>query len=175
MEQFLKIWSTNSPLLSDTMALKKNSPYKIFFNKGIQNMIDNGELQLYKQRNSKLTIIDCNLLPEGGVSLGFHKMASIFTILLFGTILGALFLFYECFRKPKKIANSFSKEKMHLLYNEFAALIDNFKKTNIQELRKKCQVPDSRFCESSGSKNCKTISIYTRIPKQIPELPYINE
>ena len=65
-----------------TMTLKKNSPYKIFFNKGIQNMIDNGELQLYKQRNTELAIIDCNLLPEEGVSLGFHKMAFIFTILL---------------------------------------------------------------------------------------------
>ena len=103
MEQLLKIWSSKTAFLSDSMALKKNSPYKIFFNKGIQNMIDNGELQLYKQRNSKLTIIDCNLLPEGGVSLGFHKMVSIFTILLFGTVLSALSLFYECFRRPKKL------------------------------------------------------------------------
>ena len=71
--------------------------------------------------------------------------------------------------------NSFSKEKMHLIYNEIAVLIYNFGKTNIQELRKKCNVPDSRFCELSENKNCKSISFYTRIPKQILELPYINE
>ena len=170
MEQLLKIWSSKTAFLSDSMALKKNSPYKIFFNKGIQNMIDNGELHRYKQRNL-LTIVDCNLLPDGGVSLGFHKMAFIFTILLVGTMISSLFLFYEFLRKPQRIVYSFSKEKLILLYNEVAAMIENFQKTNIQDLRKKCLVPDSRFCESSGIRRSKRISVKARIPKRIPELP----
>ena len=87
------------------MALKKNSPYKIFFDWGIQNIISNGELDLYKQRNSNLKI-GCNVSPEEGNSLDFRKTASIFIMLSFGALLSILFIFYESLKKPKNIVNS---------------------------------------------------------------------
>ena len=76
------------------MALKKNSPYKSFFAKGIQNMIYNGVWFLYKHRNSE-SMIDCNEPPQDGHPFHFLKIASIFIILFFGALLSILFLFYE--------------------------------------------------------------------------------
>ena len=75
-------------------------------------MIRNGELHLHKQRNAEQSS-DCNVSPEHGNPLGFLKMASIFAILLFGTLLSTILLFLECFKKPKTIMND--KEKMKLL------------------------------------------------------------
>ena len=90
------------------MALKMNSPYTMFFNKAIGSMRDNGQLILYKQRNSKFTTI-CNLPQEEGNQLGFLKTITIFAILSFGALLSIFYLLYECVRKPKNIVNSLSQ------------------------------------------------------------------
>ena len=83
------------------MALKKNSPYTMFFNKAIQSMKDNGQLSLYKQRNSKSTT-SCDLPNEEGNQLGFLKTITIFAILSFGALLSIFYLLYECFKKPQE-------------------------------------------------------------------------
>ena len=149
------------------MALKKNSPYKIFFDWGIQNMISNGELHLYKQRNSKLKI-GCNISPEEGNPLDFLKTASIFIMLSFGALLSILFVFYESFKKQKNIANSLSEEKRNLLNKQISAMVEIFENTDIQSLRKICEVLDSTFCS-------KRISTHIKIPEKNPELYPINE
>ena len=131
------------------MALKKNSPYKKFFDKGIQNMIDNGQLQLYSQRNTELTI-DCNKTPDEGNPFNFLKTASIFIILSFGVILSTLFLLFECLKRPKNCVNSLSEENITLFYRQFSSMVEKFEITNIQAFRIICQDPDSRLCGECG-------------------------
>lgn len=81
------------------MALKKNSPYKKFFAKEIQNMIYNGVWNHYKERNSE-SVTDCNKPPEDGHPFHLFKIASIFIILFFGALSSILFLLYE-YIKPQ--------------------------------------------------------------------------
>ena len=132
--------------------MKKNSPYRIFFNKGILDLIGNGALQLYKQRNSEMTI-DCNISPEEGESSDFFKTASIFLILFIGAILSIFFLSYESFKKPEDITNSLSEEKMNLYYNQIYIMAKNFENTDVQDLREICQIPDFRFFTTSKKEN----------------------
>ena len=80
INKLLNVWKSNSPMFQEAIALKKNSPYKIFFNKGIQNMKANGEMHLYKRQNSEYTN-DCSVSPEEGIPFDFLKTASIFIIL----------------------------------------------------------------------------------------------
>ena len=131
------------------MALKKNSPYKKFFDKGIQNMVDNGQLKLYKQRNTELTI-DCKKPPDEGNPFDFLKTASIFIILSFGVLLSTLFLLYECLKRPKNFVNSLSEEKITLFYSQFTAMFEKFEITDIQALRIICQDSDSSLCGACG-------------------------
>ena len=142
------------------MAMKKNSPYKIFFDWGIQNMRGNGELHLYEQRNSNFTI-DCNVYPEERDPSDFLKTASIFIMLLFGALLSILFLFHERFKKSKSKSSTakelkHTEEKMNLYYNQICIMAKNFENTDIQALRKICQVPDPRFCRVSGNNKITT-------------------
>ena len=67
-------------------------------------MKDNGQLSLYKQRNSKFTT-SCDLPNEEGNQLGFLKTITIFAILPFGALLSIFYLLYECFRKPKNFVH----------------------------------------------------------------------
>ena len=144
MIQLLKVWTSNLPLQYDSMALKKNSPYKYFFNKLILKMIYNGELYLFKQRNSELKN-ECNLPSEEGKPLNFFKTASIFATLCFGVLISTLFLLYESYQRPKKISNSLSEEKMNLYFNHIHPMAEKFEKTDIQELKRICHVPESRL------------------------------
>ena len=155
------------------MALKKNSPYKVFFDKAILNMIENGELYLYKQQNSELKI-DCNVPPEEGYPFDFRKTASLFTILFFCAILSILSLCYEFFKRPKIIANSLCEEKMNLLTNllnsQIFDMVEKFKNTDIQVLKTVYDVSST-----TGNENCKRISGWPRKnSRKIPELNPIS-
>ena len=152
MIQLLKVWTSNLPLQYDSMALKKNSPYKYFFNKLILKMIYNGELYLFKQRNSELKT-ECNLPSEEGKPLNFFKTASIFATLCFGVLLSTLFLLCESYQRPKKISYSLSEEKMNLLSRQMSAMVEKFENTDIENLRKICKVLDSTFCITTENEN----------------------
>ena len=152
INKLLNVWKSNSPMFQEAIALKKNSPYKIFFNKGIQNMKANGEMHLYKRQNSEYTN-DCSVSPEEGIPFDFLKTASIFIILSFGALLSILFLFYESFIKPKTFVNSLSEEKRNLLSKQMSAMVEKFENTDIENLRKICKVLDSTFCITTTNEN----------------------
>ena len=147
MFQFTRVWKNEFPQSFASMALKKNSPYTMFFNKAIQSLKEKGKLSLYKQRHSKFTT-SCDQPNEEGNQLGFLKTITIFAILSFGALLSIFYLLYECFRKPKNIVNSLSQEKINILFSQIPVMIEKF-----QNLRRIYQVPDPRFNGISGNEN----------------------
>ena len=147
------------------MALKKNSPYTKFFKKGLQDMIRNGELHLHKQRNSEQSS-DCNLTTEHGNPLGFLKMASIFAILLFGTILSTILLIFECFKKPKTVMND--KEKIKLFNKQIYIMKAIFQERNMEELKSICHENELLWMKTGKNYNTSPCSkIAEKLPTSI--------
>ena len=148
--QLVQIWKSLTPIYAESIALKKNSTYTIFFKKGILDLMGNGVLDLYKQRNNNLNQ-NCNQHAQNIHALGYLKTASHFIILLSGTILSFSILIYECLKSPKNIATEemklkqyqmeichtidatdlLSEEKRELLKKDISILVENIHKTDV--------------------------------------------
>ena len=179
--QLTQVWKTLTPIYPDSIALKKNSTYTIFFKKAIVNIVQNGVLDLYNKRN---LIDDRNcVLPIQKVNpLGFRKTASIFTILLLGSVFSVSIFFYECFKKPKKNATvilpegirikqliikttgSLSEETWQLLKKEIFLTVEKFQKRDVmfKKLGKK-------------PRKTKNIHSYSKIQRSIQEYISVQE
>ena len=90
-------------------------------------MIVTGTLDYYKKRHSEISD-NCNVNEIS--PLGFLKLASIFTMLLFGILISFILLFYELFKTPKEIeTDTLSEEELESLIH----LVKKFQKTtNVQ-------------------------------------------
>ena len=158
--QLKSVWKSLSPFELSSIALKKNSMYSIFFKKQIHEMISNGQIDLYRKRHFNLNNI-CRKEQEIVDPLGFPKLASIFSILPFGILISVILLFYEHFKKPKKIAvaNTLSEKEMEM--------VEKFRREVIKR-RKGCM----EFGNYSViRKHISTISkIPRRIQKSIPKI-----
>ena len=91
-------------------------------------MIAVGSLDYYKKRHSEISY-NCNVNEIS--PLGFLKLASVFTILLFGILISIILLFYELFKSPKEIeTDTLSEEELELMLH----LVEKFQKTtNVQQ------------------------------------------
>ena len=179
--QLTQVWKTVTPIYSDSIALKKNSTYTIFFKKAIVNIIQNGVLDLYNKRNL-IGERNCILPIQQVNPLGFFKTASIFTILLLGSLFSVSIFFLECFKKPKKNATvaipgevgmkhliiettgSLSEETWQLLKKEIFLTVEKFQKKDI-------------MFKKLGKKHRKTEDLhpYSKIQRTIQENISIQE
>ena len=88
-------------------------------------MIAVGSLDYYKKRHSEISY-NCNVNEIS--PLGFLKLASVFTILLFGILISIILLFYELFKSPKEIeTDTLSEEELELMLH----LVEKFQKMNV--------------------------------------------
>ena len=86
-------------------------------------MIVTGTLDHYKKRHSEISD-NCSVNEIS--PLGFLKLASIFTMLLFGILISIILLFYELFKTPKEIeTDTLSEEELELMFH----LVEKFQKT----------------------------------------------
>ena len=84
--------------------MRKNSPFTKFFNKKILQILENGQLDLYRFRNSQVNT-QCNPPKERGDALGFSKLISLFAMFICGICLSLIMCFFECAKKSKRIDN----------------------------------------------------------------------
>ena len=84
--------------------MRKNSPFTKFFNKKILQILENGQLDLYRFRNSQVNT-QCNPPKEKGDALGFSKLISLFAMFICGICLSLIMCFFECAKKSKRIDN----------------------------------------------------------------------
>ena len=114
--------------------------------------------------------------------MGFRKTASIFTILLLGSVLSVSISFYECFKKPKKNATvtlpegirtkqliikttgSLSEETWQLLKKEIFITIEKFQKRDV--MFKKLGIKPRKT---------KNIHSYSKIQRSIQEYISVQE
>ena len=82
--------------------MRKNSPFTKFFNKKILQILENGQLDLYRFRNSQINT-QCNPPKERGDALGFSKLISLFAMFICGICLSLIMCFFECAKKSKRI------------------------------------------------------------------------
>ena len=82
--------------------MRKNSPFTKFFNKKILQILENGQLDLYRFRNSQVNT-QCNPPKERGDALGFSKLISLFAMFICGICLSLIMCFFECAKKSKRI------------------------------------------------------------------------
>ena len=84
--------------------MRRNSPFTKFFNKKILQILENGQLDLYRFRNSQVNT-QCNPPKERGDALGFSKLISLFAMFICGICLSLIMCFFECAKKSKRIDN----------------------------------------------------------------------
>ena len=82
--------------------MRKNSPFTKFFNNKILKILENGQLDLYRFRNSQVNT-QCNPPKERGDALGFSKLISLFAMLVCGICLSLIMCLFECAKKSRKI------------------------------------------------------------------------
>ena len=119
--QIEQVWEKNA---GDTaIAMTKNSPYKKFINKAIQNMLENGKLRNILQR-WKIEEPDCSPLIREGKPLNFKKLISIFFIIGLGVLLAIIVVLFENFQhnilKKKNYPNKVNDDL--ILENDFVNL-----------------------------------------------------
>ena len=91
-----------SPFGSQTIGLRKKSPYNKFFRKSVLRMKSIGELDLFIKRNS-LPPIECDAIKTSVDFLGWSKMAPLFFVFFLGVIFSFPIAIYEFFHRPQKI------------------------------------------------------------------------
>ena len=132
--QIEQVWEMNA---GDTaIAMTKNSPYKKFIDKAIQNMLENGKLRNILQR-WKIEETDCSPLIREGKPLNFKKLISIFFIIGLGVLLAIIVVLFENFQHnflkkknyPNKVNDDSILEKVfvNLKIEEMANLHDAMK------------------------------------------------
>ena len=84
--------------------MRRNSPFTKFFNKKILQILENGQLDLYRFRNSQVNT-QCNPPKERGDALGFSKLISLFAMFICGICLSLIMCVFECAKKSKRIDN----------------------------------------------------------------------
>ena len=89
--------------------MRRNSPFTKFFNKKILQILENGQLDLYRFRNSQVNT-QCNPPKERGDALGFSKLISLFAMFICGICLSLIMCFFECAKKSKRIDNQGGNE-----------------------------------------------------------------
>ena len=89
--------------------MRRNSPFTKFFNKKILQILENGQLDLYRFRNSQANT-QCNPPKERGDALGFSKLISLFAMFICGICLSLIMYFFECAKKSKRINNQGGNE-----------------------------------------------------------------
>ena len=83
------MWTSPVPLYSLAPAMKIGSPYTKFFKKALQDMNENGEVEIYRIKNTK-SISTCFQGSNKGKPLGFFKLASLFIMLICGITISLL-------------------------------------------------------------------------------------
>ena len=101
-----------SPFGSQTIGLRKKSPYNKFFRKSVLRMKSIGELDLFIKRNS-LPPIECDAIKTSVDFLGWSKMAPLFFVFFLGVFFSFPIAIYEFFHRPQKI-NSISEKTKNL-------------------------------------------------------------
>ena len=89
--------------------MRRNSPFTKFFNKKILQILENGQLDLYRFRNSQVNT-QCNPPKERGDALGFSKLISLFAMFICGICLSLIMCLFECAKKSKRIDNQGGNE-----------------------------------------------------------------
>ena len=102
--QFKAIWTNPSIAASSSVGMRRNSPFTKFFNKKILQILENGQLDLYRFRNSQVNT-QCNPPKERGDALGFSKLISLFAMFICGICLSLIMCLFECAKKSKIIDN----------------------------------------------------------------------
>ena len=110
-----------SPFGSQTIGLRKKSPYNKFFRKSVLRMKAIGELDLFIKRNS-LPPIQCDAIKTSVDFLGWSKMAPLFFVFLSGIFFSLPIAIYEFFCRPQKI-KSISQEKTKYLEQNVSSLL----------------------------------------------------
>ena len=102
--QLESAWICPFPIYATSYGIKKGSPYKKFFVHLFDQLRENGQLDLYAQRNA-LPRSECSHHKTEGDSLGMLKLTSLFLVLVLGVILSFIILFYEQLNQPKKFSS----------------------------------------------------------------------
>ena len=121
-----------SPFGSQTIGLRKKSPYNKFFRKSVLRMKAIGELDLFIKRNY-LPPIQCDAIKTSVDFLGWSKMAPLFFVFLSGIFFSLPIAIYEFFCRPQKI-KSITEEKTKYLEQNVTSLLPLLKSiTNSSE------------------------------------------
>ena len=99
------MWTNPHPIYRTSFGIKKDSPYKRFFAKIIDELRENGQLHIYEVRNS-IPHLGCSHSRTEGNSLGMLKLASLFLVFVLGPLLSIIILCYECFYQPRMLSSS---------------------------------------------------------------------
>ena len=110
-----------SPFGSQTIGLRKKSPYNKFFRKSVLRMKSIGELDLFIKRNS-LPPIECDAIKTSVDFLGWSKMAPLFFVFFLGIFFSLPIAIYEFFCRPQKI-KSINLEKTKYLEQNVSSLL----------------------------------------------------
>ena len=110
-----------SPFGSQTIGLRKKSPYNKFFRKSVLRMKSIGELDLFIKRNS-LPPIECDAIKTSVDFLGWSKMAPLFFVFFLGIFFSLPIAIYEFFCRPQKI-KSITQEKTKYLEQNVSSLL----------------------------------------------------
>jgi hypothetical protein len=92
--KLIPVWVGNFPLNHISMAMRRNSPYKIFMRSKLLEMTDRGQLNQLLTK-FKLKQPDCNPRFPRGKPLGLDKISLPFLITFFGAVCSLCIMIYE--------------------------------------------------------------------------------
>ena len=100
--QFERVWTSESPLFTASVATKINSPYFKFLQLKMRNIMESGLLEHYQNMNSKSLKV-CETEKTEGNPLGYLKLATLFFVLAIGMVFtGVVFIYELCHHKSQK-------------------------------------------------------------------------
>ena len=102
------------------MILTKNSPYTIFMKQAVLELIERGQINQIKKFWDQTP--NCHPTRVKGKPLSLHKLASLFSIVIFGSLfaLGASLMekcFEKCHKKSIESSSGFIMKKKMVLKN----------------------------------------------------------
>ena len=114
--------------------MKKNSPYTKFFKRVINELSENGDVNILKLRYTK-RLLNCGLESDEN-ALGFLKLAPLFVLLCFGICLSFITSAYEyckCKKKSKERQKNHNHRNFHILQSSLSASISLLEKSSLKE------------------------------------------
>ena len=89
------MWKTPTPLNIQSIGVRKKSPYKRFLKQGIEDLLQRGQYRRYTI-NAERDLPICSNSRSKGTPLGLPQLASLFSIVIFGTFMSLIFFCLEC-------------------------------------------------------------------------------